>query len=241
MAIDLINIGSIANDGTGDDLREAFAKVNLNFESLDLRVPLEGIATNLGTSGQGVFARKIGPEYQFKKIDATSSGRIVVTSTDDNVLLDVVGGVLNIETDAGTRTVTDTLATSNISIKGYVNPDDSSKSTQVVMLLNDDTIYIKANTRLKDDLTPKLSGTLDSNNQDIINATNVRATQFFGDLRGTVYGIDVRAIENLTTVFDFGGFIRTYVNPIEYLLDQHDFEFGTFVSPTSLNIEIGAI
>ena len=28
MAIQSINIGSIANDGTGDDLREAFNKVN---------------------------------------------------------------------------------------------------------------------------------------------------------------------------------------------------------------------
>ena len=28
MAIQTINIGTIANDGTGDDLREAFVKVN---------------------------------------------------------------------------------------------------------------------------------------------------------------------------------------------------------------------
>lgn len=31
MAIQLINIGSYANDSTGDDLRTAFAKVNANF------------------------------------------------------------------------------------------------------------------------------------------------------------------------------------------------------------------
>ena len=37
MTIQNINIGNIANDGTGDDLREAFRKVNENFDELDLR------------------------------------------------------------------------------------------------------------------------------------------------------------------------------------------------------------
>ena len=37
MAIQSINIGSIANDGTGDDVREAFNKVNANFLDLDLQ------------------------------------------------------------------------------------------------------------------------------------------------------------------------------------------------------------
>ena len=39
MAIQTVNIGTIANDGTGDDLREAFVKVNNNFSELDLRQP----------------------------------------------------------------------------------------------------------------------------------------------------------------------------------------------------------
>ena len=39
MAIQTINIGTIANDGTGDDLREAFVKVNNNFTELDTRDP----------------------------------------------------------------------------------------------------------------------------------------------------------------------------------------------------------
>ena len=31
MAVTSINVGTLANDGTGDDLREAFIKVNNNF------------------------------------------------------------------------------------------------------------------------------------------------------------------------------------------------------------------
>ena len=34
MANSVINIGQLANDGTGDDLREAFIKVNNNFISM---------------------------------------------------------------------------------------------------------------------------------------------------------------------------------------------------------------
>ena len=38
MAVQLVNIGRIANDGTGDDLREAFIKINQSLEDLDLRI-----------------------------------------------------------------------------------------------------------------------------------------------------------------------------------------------------------
>ena len=38
MAVQTINVGVLANDGTGDDLREAFIKANQNFDDLDLRV-----------------------------------------------------------------------------------------------------------------------------------------------------------------------------------------------------------
>ena len=54
MAIEYINVGTIANDGTGDDLREAFVKINNNFEELDLKgaadVPIENVGS-VGTAG----------------------------------------------------------------------------------------------------------------------------------------------------------------------------------------------
>ena len=34
MALKTINLGGVANDGTGDDLREAFEKVVFNFNDL---------------------------------------------------------------------------------------------------------------------------------------------------------------------------------------------------------------
>ena len=48
MSITTINVGTIANDGTGDDLRQAFVKVNNNFDELDARVVPQNNAENLG-------------------------------------------------------------------------------------------------------------------------------------------------------------------------------------------------
>ena len=57
MPITLVDLGTFANDGTGDDLRTAFEKVNGNFTALD-NVTISG-ATNLGV-GAPVFAGKVG-------------------------------------------------------------------------------------------------------------------------------------------------------------------------------------
>lgn len=240
MAIDLINIGNIANDGTGDDLREAFSKVNQNFEELDLRIPDEIIASNVGLdTAEGIFLRKVGPELKFKKIKSDESGRVIVSSDPDHVILDVIGGELSFETDDGTLILEDSISTNSVSIKGYVNPDDNTKSAQVVQLQGDDTIYIKANTRLKDDPNPKLQNHLDAQNTNIINANEVRAVNYFGDLRGTVYGIDVRTIEDLTSVFDFGFFSIKYSNPIQYLLGMNPLDFGSFNNPSNIPVDVG--
>ena len=51
MAIQTINIGTIANDGTGDDLREAFVKVNSNFTELNARSTESTTVAYLGSAG----------------------------------------------------------------------------------------------------------------------------------------------------------------------------------------------
>ena len=77
MAIQTINIGTYANDGTGEDLRSAFNKINENFQELDLIVASDG--SNIGTTGIGVFAGKvddsgnIGELMQFRKIAGSSN------------------------------------------------------------------------------------------------------------------------------------------------------------------------
>ena len=67
MSITTINVGTIANDSTGDDLRQAFVKVNNNFDELDLRVVPQNEAANLG-AGTGVFYSKDGAVLNFRSL-----------------------------------------------------------------------------------------------------------------------------------------------------------------------------
>jgi len=65
MSITTVNLGTYANDGTGDDLRTAFIKANNNFSTLDT-TKVE-FAENLGT-GSPVFADKDTVTLQFRSI-----------------------------------------------------------------------------------------------------------------------------------------------------------------------------
>jgi hypothetical protein len=76
-----IKLGNYANDGTGDDLRTAFTKVNTNFTDLYTKVTtINGV--NLG-SGQGIFAADPAGVLQFKSL--TGGNGITITSTATSV------------------------------------------------------------------------------------------------------------------------------------------------------------
>ncbi len=131
MTIQNINIGNIANDGTGDDLREAFRKVNENFDELDLRQPESTTGAGIGT-GVAVFSGKVGDQLQFKnftagtgvsvqavagndiQISANLQGFLVVTDSgsmnvDDGETLRIIGGAgITTGLSGNTVTITDT-------------------------------------------------------------------------------------------------------------------------------------
>ena len=85
MTIQTVNLGTYANDGTGDDLRTAFTKVNSNFAELDTLTIVGG--TNLG-SGSPVFASVVadagtGNKLSFRSI---SAGTNIAVSNDSNTI-----------------------------------------------------------------------------------------------------------------------------------------------------------
>jgi hypothetical protein len=84
MPIQRIEIGGYANDGTGDDLRTAFNKVNANFTLLDSDAQINDGA-NLGT-GTTVLRGKTGTILQFKSLTSTDTS-VTLTSTDNTVNL----------------------------------------------------------------------------------------------------------------------------------------------------------
>ena len=84
MPIQRIEIGGYANDGTGDDLRTAFNKVNANFTLLDSDAQINDGA-NLG-AGTAILKGKTSTILQFKSLTSTDTS-VTLTSTDNTVNL----------------------------------------------------------------------------------------------------------------------------------------------------------
>jgi hypothetical protein len=66
MAVQMINIGKLPNDGTGDDLRQAFIKINQNFQLFEFVTNISGV--NLGSNGAEVFVQVDNGEFQFRRL-----------------------------------------------------------------------------------------------------------------------------------------------------------------------------
>ena len=84
MNITLIDIGNIANDGTGDDLRTAFQKVNENFVELETSVDASTVAANIG-GGVGIFKQKVENTLEFKSLE--TDDKLSVTTVGDKVVI----------------------------------------------------------------------------------------------------------------------------------------------------------
>ena len=241
MAVQLINVGQIANDGTGDDLREAFIKINQTFEELDLRDDEQTTASNLGAVGEGLFSQKLNYDLQFKKLVPGSN--ITLTSTDEIVTVDALGGLqqLIISSDNGSAILTDG-STLNL------NGGDGIETSLVGNVL---TISNTAS-ELASDTSPELSAVLDANNFDIQNVGNITAQRFTGFLKGpmegNVWGIDVRELNqnvqsfsNFTDSFDFGDILYNVSNVLDWFLINQDVDLGTINSPALTPIDNGSI
>lgn len=221
MAINDINIGSIANDGTGDDLRTAFDKINNNFTELDNRFPTETTGVNLGSIGEGIFVDVTQGELSFKKIVAGNN--VSIASAANNITISSTGGLdsLLVVSDSGSITVE---RGQSISISGTDGIQTRTVGQTLIVEATDGV--------LEADGDPTLSTTLNANNQNIINAGTVTATQFNGPLEGLVYGIDIRTISGFYEDFDFGEIIvPNYTSIIQWLQREVDVDFGTFIAP----------
>jgi hypothetical protein len=126
MSLLQINLGNYANDGTGDDLRTAFDKVNKNFAALDLEYTILGGA-NVG-SGTGVYAARDGVNLQFKTL----------TSTDSSITLTNTATTVNLH--ANTRLANDLTPTlsANLSLAGHniLGPGDTQTSVYGINVPN---------------------------------------------------------------------------------------------------------
>lgn len=223
MAIQSINVGNIANDGTGDDLREAFIKVNNNFDEVNNKlsqVPLS--ATNRGQTGEGVYAETVDNVLEFKKI--TAGQNIVVSSNNDTIIIDSAGGISDILvlTDSGSLTVDGSQAWT---IGGGDNVSTRTSAGQLI-------IDVDANGILSLDSTPSLSSNLQANSYDIQNVGTINASAFIGPLIGTVDGYDIgQFAEYFDNNWDFGPIIdRTnYTSILQLLIKNYVLDLGGLI------------
>ena len=178
MAIQTVNIGTIANDGTGDDLREAFVKVNANFSELDSRSPEKTTGANLGSAGEGVFAQLSGAELQFKKIVA---GTAVSLTSDGNAITinSSATGLPQLQVFADNNNITLNNANTTLTLAG---------GNLTTTNLNGSTITISSETSLLTDLTPRLGANLDGNQKEITNTS---------DIKSNIHGLDIRKMDGV--------------------------------------------
>ena len=229
MSITYINTGTIANDGTGDDLREAFIKINNNFEELDLRIVEQTLIENTGTLGEGVYAGKTDGIHGFKRLVAGTNITLASTATSITVNSADALDQLIVVTDSGTVTVA---KGQTMSIKGGEGINSRQDGQQVILDL--DTVGIVSR-----DTAPELSGNLDANNFNITGVNTVQATVFNGGLEGLVYGYDVREFGPYLTGFDFGSIRNTYNNALEFILATVDLDFGTITPDIGDTVDLG--
>lgn len=107
MTIQTINLGNYANDGTGDDLRTAFTKVNSNFAFLDAEAAIND-GENLG--GIGLFAQPSSAKLQFKGL----------TSTDTSVTITPASTTVDLSARTRLNTDPDPSLGADLNLNGYV-------------------------------------------------------------------------------------------------------------------------
>ena len=198
MAVQLINIGNVANDGTGDDLREAFIKANANFEELDLRDDEQTSVSNLGDIGEGLFAQKLVYDLQFKKLSAGAN--VTLTSDASKIVIATDSGVsdLTITADTGNVVLDDSAV---LTISG--GADISTAIAGGVL-----TVAYTGVTDLVSDLTPQLSADLDAQAKNLLNVGTITTSGLIGSVTGNVVGdITSTGTSAFTTVNINGGAI----------------------------------
>ena len=225
MTVQTINIGNIANDGTGDDLRDAFIKVNQNFEELDLRQPESTTASNVGPVGEGVFAQKVSADLQFKKLVA--GGNITLESTDNSVTINALGGLQSLifSSDSGSAILTDG------SVLNIYGGDNISTA------ISGGTLTINGQFQLEDDSAPVLTASMNADGNSINNVNQITANNAVTN----VHGIDIRDIDAYFSGFEFGTISATVTNFMDYLVQTTDVELGTVLDPSDIEIELGGI
>jgi len=224
MSLQQINLGTVANDGTGDDIRTAFQKIISNFNQLDARTPEATTAVNLG-NGQGVFASKSNDELRFKTI--VGGQNVTLTATGETITFDVNAGVtqFSVEADSGSVLVTEN---STIKIEGGRLVTTQRTGNSIV-------VNTSALGSVVEDTAPRLGGDLNADGFNLGSVGTIDATTvsgiFVGNLTGLVHNIDIRDVNYYrvpNNSWDFNGIApSTVTNIFDWVFETYDVDLGS--------------
>lgn len=231
MAIQQVNIGNLVNDGTGDNLRAAFEKVNANFSELDSQLRING--TNVGDGAGQVFKEKVTnqttgfDELQLRTIKAGANISVVNNTNDITISTPLQNTFGTIVTSNGT--VVASQASDTLVFQG---------SDNVTITRSGNTITFGA-----DLIDTQLNGELDLNTNNITGVGNINITGSISanNFVGSVGGYNINDIATAVFDFDFGNLTNTYSDVIEYLFATGDHDFGTINNPSSITLDLGTI
>lgn len=261
MAIQIINVGNAINDGSGDDLRTAFVKVNDNFEEINNRQAENNTASNVGT-GTGIFKEKIGVDLKFKSLVAGNN--IVLTPATNNITITnpltggtgvyISGSTINIGQAVNT---TSNVQFNNLVLDGNLTVNGTSTiiNSNILEIVDKNIVLAKSNSptdALADGAGITIKGTNDktlsysSIDDKFVFNKRVDAPSFYGNfvgnLTGLVNNIDIRTVNNALFDIDLGGLDYKITNVLELLLQTISLDFGTINSPTAnLDLDLGFI
>tara|TARA_B100000212_G_C27384187_1_gene538434 strand:+ start:2315 stop:3013 length:699 start_codon:yes stop_codon:yes gene_type:complete len=231
MPIDRINVGTLANDGTGDDLRQAFVKVNNNFDDINSRVQGQATAQNLG-AGTGIFYSKENGVIGLKSLVAGAN--IEITSDNDTVTISTPG-TINLQATSGTGAITG--ANRTLVVQGGTNISTTALGNTI-------TVNVDSTGLVQSDSSPALGGNLDANSNSITNANSITAQAINGALTGTVDGINVTDMYNTmrnVRGFDFGDVTNNYTSGLDFVIANTTVDYGSIITPGSTISDFGSI
>jgi hypothetical protein len=230
MAIQNINVGNAANDGTGDDLREAFIKINQNFQLLDGIAQQTG--SNLGSSGAEVYANTSNNTLYFRRL--VSGNNIQLTQLDNTIVVEntMPESRFTIVTNSGSMI---SGAGINYNILG---------ADAITVTANENTKTITITGSLLQDTTPELGGNLVGNNRNItginaLTATTVNATNL---LTTNIGGVDYQnRLGRYINGFDLGELNQPVESILDWVILQTGIDFGTIAAPATGDVDLGSI
>lgn len=237
MPISTINIGTIANDGTGDDLREAFIKVNNNFAELNARDPENTSVINRlpdSSTVKGLFYQKVGAQLQLKSLESGSN--ITLTTNNDKIII-AASGIITLGIVGNSGPVATLVNGNTLQVLGTL-----AGATRTDMTNIGGFPTLRVDTLLSNESNPTLGATLTGANNNIVGVNLLQAA----NVQSLVYGLSLDDRDSFIG-FDLGdiNLDESNQNNITNLLDLffsvNPVDMGTVAGPSAAIHDFGAI